>query len=135
MLTINENINGVNVNLSFNSGINCIDLGLSGSGKTFLMTIIKSYCVKHSIDYKFFNYDSKSDDIKSILGNMKNEASIVMMDNADLYMNDEISALMSKNTNIIFIVSIKRRLKIKAKYVLFNLKYQGTSLTCKEKLV
>lgn len=132
MLMINENINGIDVKVTFGSSINCIDLGLSGGGKTFLMAIIQAYCTKNAINCIHFDCSFKSAVIKSVLRDIKNQTSVVLMDNADLYMDDEISAFMSELTDVIFIVSIKRRLKIKAKYSLFNLKYQEVSLICEE---
>lgn len=131
-MRIVENINGIHVNIKFTSGINCIDLGISGSGKTFLMTLIEAYCVKNSIECRFFNYNTRGEDIKTILNNIEDRDSVVLLDNADLYMSDEISNLMHKYKNVTFIISIKRRLRLGEPYKLFRLSYNDLSLSCEE---
>jgi hypothetical protein len=132
MLSINEKIGGLNINIAFENGINCIDLGKSGSGKTFLMSVIESFCVKNSIGYKHFNYSSQYEDIYWGLSNINDKTKVVLLDNADRYMNEELSEIIKGYKDIVFIICIKRRLKINASYRLYSLVYNADSLVCEE---
>ena len=93
----------------------------------------RSILRKNSIECRFFNYNTRGEDIKTILNNIEDRDSVVLLDNADLYMSDEISNLMHKYKNVTFIISIKRRLRLGEPYKLFRLSYNDLSLSCEDK--
>lgn len=132
MLNVNENINGMHVECTFEKGINCIDLSESGSGKTFLMTLIKAYCVKNNISYRAFDYDSTADSIERELRSIGSTDFVILMDNADLYFNDELRRMLDNCINSVIIVSIKQRYRLGRNYKLYNTSYKGGTLICKE---
>lgn len=63
--------------------------GYSGTGKTFLMQAVELFCKNNSIaciycDYRFADYTDEQ--IKELSKNAK----IVLLDNADLYLNNDL---------------------------------------------
>lgn len=132
MLRINEEINGILVDANFSKGLNCIDLGMSGTGKSFLLSLIKAYCLKNSIYFKSFDYNSSTNDIISVLKGSEENISVIMLDNADLYMTKELVSVLRNYSNAVVIVSIKKRLMLGSSYKLIKLVYTSNSLICKE---
>ena len=132
MLKINEEINGILVDANFSKGLNCIDLGMSGTGKSFLLSLIKAYCLKNSIYFKSFDYNSSTDDIISVLKGSEENISVIMLDNADLYMTKELVSVLCNYSNAVVIVSIKKRLMLDSSYKLIKLVYTSNNIICKE---
>lgn len=132
MLRINEEINGILVDINFSKGLNCIDLGMSGTGKSFLLSLIKAYCLKNSIYFKSFDYNSSADDIIRVLNGSEKTISVIMLDNADLYMNKELASVLHTYINSIVIVNIKKRLMLESSYKLIKLVYTDNNIICKE---
>lgn len=90
--------NGVSVDVEFNNKSNMLS-GNSGTGKTFLMQAIDLYCINNNIkslyiDYKFQGLDIEQ--LKSIC--MKSD--VILLDNADLYVTNELIEWLSKNNKI-----------------------------------
>lgn len=132
MMKINEKINNIIVNVKLEEGINCIDFNESGTGKSYLMSIIRSFCVKNGIKYKSFNYNNDSLEVISDLKNIQSDIKVILLDNADLILTPELSALLSELQNIIIIVGMKRRSRLPAGYKLCRVEYHGNYLHCEE---
>lgn len=130
MLAINECINDVSVDITLDKGLNCIDLGNSGTGKTFMMNIIRAYCVKNGMSYKYFDYNNSSADILSVLRGMSTEPEVILLDNADLYATDEVVSLIKSLSDAIVVISIKERQKLRGSH-LCNISYIDDSLYCR----
>lgn len=103
-LDVKLNYQGVNVDVHFSNGCNMLS-GYSGTGKTFLMQAIELFCMNNSIDCVYCNYRFNgytSDQIKEVCKN----AEVVLLDNADLYLNNELF-LWFKKTDKLLIICMK----------------------------
>lgn len=95
-----------NINLSINiTDKVAILLDESGTGKTFMFQMLASYCVINQIPFEKFDYGSENKELSWFIQSMKN-ASIVIMDNADLYMTPELFEYL-KSCGKQVIISIK----------------------------
>lgn len=89
MLQFKKKVNGIDFDISFEDDINVIK-GASGTGKTFLFNVISSYCTNNKISYAFIDYKFvASGDESLILSHCMNK-DIIILDNADLYLNPEL---------------------------------------------
>lgn len=134
-LSVNAVLGGVNVICDFEAGLNSIDLFKSGSGKTFLFSLLKAYMLDNNITFKAFNYDSSSVDVTAWLNGLDNNGGVAVLDNADLYLEGPLREVMVKTANtVIFIISIKNDclLPKNCKLRKFRLDYHGTDLICTE---
>lgn len=87
-IEINEQYNGITINASFNSKLNIL-VGDSGTGKTLLLSAIDLYCLNNNISCRLCNYNDANlspEQIKAICAG----ADILLLDNADLYMNNSL---------------------------------------------
>ena len=100
--------------------------------KSFLLSLIKAYCLKNSIYFKSFDYNSSADDIIRVLNGSEKTISVIMLDNADLYMNKELASVLHTYINSIVIVNIKKRLMLESSYKLIKLVYTDNNIICKE---
>lgn len=116
----------VSVNAAFKNGINLF-YDISGSGKTFLFTIVKTYCEENSIRYEAFDYLNTNKSTNSILNSCKG-ADIVILDNADLYITKPLLAELQKLCPCI-LISVKDITKIPMRGVsMCSVTYTGNKL-------
>ena len=104
-MLIQTRYSGTQIKVNIKSGVNILE-GYSGTGKTFLMKGIVYYCKSNKISYSYIDYkdiDRGSDIIKASCRNKD----IVMLDNADLYISNELLEEIKKTAKII-IISLKQ---------------------------
>lgn len=106
-MLIKDRLEDIELNLNFEYKINIL-LDNSGTGKTYLMTILSNYFMKKGLTVKFINYTNYYG--KCIYKDIKDgmDCDILFLDNADLYMNNEIFKEIIKSMGIV-IVSLKDR--------------------------
>lgn len=83
----------------------CIFNGPSGTGKTFLFGVVRDVCQQRSIIYVCIDYnyrDSQPEAICAICA----EADIICLDNADLYLTNDIIKALS-DLDAVILISIK----------------------------
>lgn len=89
MIKFEKDINGIHFNVNFMDEINVIK-GYSGTGKTFLFNMLRSYCMLQGIPCAYIDYTFVSDgDIDLILEHCVGKE-LIILDNADLYLNHEL---------------------------------------------
>ena len=134
-LSVCTELGGMFVKCDFGLGLNNIDLRMSGTGKTFLFSLLKSYMLDNDIVFKSFNYDSSSNDVVVWLSSLSNSGAVALLDNADLYLDESLrKAIECKLDSVIFIVSLKRAelLPKRCKYKSYRLCYTSSSIVCTE---
>lgn len=104
--------NIVNVSISLNDKI-YVFKGKSGTGKTFVSSILSGICRDKGLTYRYFNNTAKNDATGIISATASNK-DIVFFDNADLYLTDEILENV-KNTKCI-LISMKNHYNLKTEY-------------------
>lgn len=106
-MLIKDRLEDIELNLNFEYKINIL-LDNSGTGKTYLMTILSNYFMKKGLTVKLINYTNYYGN--SIYKDIKDgmDCDILFLDNADLYMNNEIFKEIIKSRGIV-IVSLKDR--------------------------
>ena len=88
----------VTVDAEFKDHI-CFLNGDSGSGNTFLLRVLESYLSRKNISYCLFNYSSMA----AVNGFDFDSVDVVMLDNADLYMNRDIYMKAKKSHALVLI--------------------------------
>lgn len=82
-------MNGVDFCINFADRINVIK-GASGTGKTFLFSMISAYFTSNKISYAFIDYKFlASGDEELIFSHCVNKE-LILLDNADLYLTSEL---------------------------------------------
>lgn len=114
-LIIKSRYSRLDVNIEFIDEINLMS-NFSGTGKTFMFTIIKEYCRDNGIKCIYCDYSSVGQSEEQILQWCK-DADIVIFDNADLYLTPKIVEKL-KNAGKMQIISIKA-------YLNYNMRYAG----------
>lgn len=104
-MKINMKFNSIDIEGEFTGQINLL-AGYSGTGKTLLMKAMQLYCLDNNISYRYIDYKNKDDTTEQIYNYCKN-VKIVMLDNADLYISDELLDELSKTADLI-IMSLKQ---------------------------
>lgn len=104
-----KGVSNINLNIDINDKV-AILLDESGTGKTFMFQMLESYCVINKIAYEKFDYGSENKDLEWFIQSMK-KASIVILDNSDLYMTSELFDYL-KSSNKQVIISIKHTEKL-----------------------
>lgn len=82
MMRINDIDMKTKIDVELNDGLNAI-IDNSGTGKTYLMSLISSYCVCHNIPYLLIN--SSNYEVTPPDGNY----TIILLDNVNLYGTSE----------------------------------------------
>ena len=85
----------------------CIFNGNSGDGKTFLFRVIKSLCIPRNLKCVYVDYNYKDSTIDGFAGLFK-DADIVCLDNAELYITDELIQLLDSLDTLV-LLSLKYR--------------------------
>lgn len=101
MLEFNKVIGGIHFDVKFSDKINIIR-GESGTGKTFLLKTIESFCANNSIPYASIDHKFlASNDVDLIYMHCINK-DIILLDNADLYLTPELfNKILSLNKTVI----------------------------------
>lgn len=97
-MNIKCSYSGVNVDISLKDRI-CFIGGDSGTGKTFLFTILESYLTRKNVSYCLFNYSS----MNAVKGFDFDSVDVAILDNADLYMNKNIYMKVKKSHALVLI--------------------------------
>ena len=85
----------------------CIFNGNSGDGKTFLFKVIKSLCIPRNLKCVYVDYNYKDSTLEGFAGLFK-DADIVCLDNAELYITDELIQLLD-SLGILVLLNLKYR--------------------------
>lgn len=93
---------GVSINVKLKDKLCCF-IDDSGTGKSFLFTLIYEYCKENNIPIALLNYTATDFGDEAIISSCKNK-SVVIFDNADLYLSNNI---ISSVTADVIIMSIK----------------------------
>lgn len=129
MLRISKVYSTLNINahIEFKDNVAVI-IDNSGTGKTFMFKIIASYCVVNHIKYTLFNYNHKEysfDTFKKCI----DDTDIIIMDNADLYMNPELFEYLKKcGKQIIISIKHTNSLTTYENCGFYKVKYVGNEL-------
>lgn len=84
MLQIKEKIGGMECDIAFRRKINILK-GNSGTGKSWVLHLLKSYFVANGIPHYFVNYLSKSE--PRVILEQADKVEYLLLDNADLYID------------------------------------------------
>ena len=120
----------INVDVSFENGIYLLDSGISGDGKTFLMEILKSYCVINEVGFTCVDYNTV-ESAYAILSNIGSSVKFVFLDNADLYLDgkfDDILNVLSESC--IILLSLKDITRISIDSYSCQVLYNNDTIEC-----
>lgn len=112
-------------NLDFKNTVNMI-VDKSGTGKTFLISMIVDYCIENNIPYAHLDYKHRDTPLEG--------KEVLLFDNSDLYFNNELLNKV-KSLNKFTVVVIKNTLGLDiddmvSKYYLVN---DGYSIVTRER--
>lgn len=110
-LDIDVKYNGINVKCRIENKVNLFS-GYSGTGKTLLLNAVKLYCYNNHIRFAYCNYNQIGADRDAIIGYCNN-VKVVLLDNADLYLDSYILEEIKKKADYI-LVCIREITKINA---------------------
>ena len=129
MLQFNFNYNNLPATVNLEDNI-CYLLGDSGTGKTFIFSIIDYYCSINQIKCVNVNYAIASAMGKDLIS-ICNRHDIVILDDADLYItNDILKQIKAKH----ILVGIKSQFGLtKADAGLYRVKYTEDSIDLRRK--
>lgn len=104
-MKISTIFNGISIEANFTGKLNVLE-GNSGTGKTLLMKAIKLYCLSNNIQYRHLDYNNKNDTVEQLVSYC-NKAQIITIDNADLFISDELLECLCKTAKLI-VISLKQ---------------------------
>lgn len=104
ILEIKTIYNGININGTFRKGLNIL-VGYSGTGKSLLLAAVDLYCIQNDIKCILCNYNDAILSEDKII-NICRGFDIVLLDNADLYITNDI-LINIRNMAEIVIMSMK----------------------------
>lgn len=104
MKSIQMKYSELNVDIQLNNKITLLR-DYSGTGKTFLFTILLSYFQENNIPFVMFDYKTMDIDLDVVMNQFKNKE-FVLMDCADLYMSNQLWNII-RSTDSYFIISMK----------------------------
>ena len=124
--SFNGTFSGVSFDVNFSDKFNIIKQD-SGTGKTFMFGVIDAYCKKNGISCLLCNYSML--EFKDNFDEHIEGKSLVLLDNADLYLDSSLlSELESKDC--IVVISIKSLVGLYVEDVgFYSVKYDEDSLT------
>lgn len=124
---IYKGVSNINLHIDINDKV-AILLDESGTGKTFMFQMLESYCVINKIPYEKFDYGSENKDLEWFIQSMK-KASIVILDNSDLYMTQELfDYLKSSNKQIMISIKHVEKLSSYENCGFYTVVYDGKTL-------
>lgn len=134
MFELKKRINGINFDVSFNDKVNLIR-GNSGTGKTFLFRVISDYCVNNRIPCAYVDYKIISNSDKDFILNYCKNKDIIILDNADLYL-DNILLKMLKSLRGTIVLSKKSSYGLDSIDMnLYTVSYDGKDLKTKRVMI
>jgi ABC-type transporter Mla maintaining outer membrane lipid asymmetry ATPase subunit MlaF len=89
MYELNFSVRNLKYELIFKDRI-CYIIDDSGTGKTFLFSNLRNYCLNNNIDFTFIDYNYSNKSENDIISVCHNCSEIVIFDNADLYLTSNI---------------------------------------------
>jgi hypothetical protein len=89
MFKLNKEIGGTTFNVDFIDKINMIK-GNSGTGKTYLFTVLYSYCSVNNISCVYIDYKMVASSNESLIFEQCKNKKLILLDNADLYLTSEL---------------------------------------------
>lgn len=121
---------GVDIEINFDCKLNNI-VGNSGTGKSFLMQAILAYCINNNINCIKCDFSISEKSTETIIEIIR-DSDIVLLDNADLYMNDKIMKFIRDN-NKMLIMSMKETYGINIQHMQnYIVEYDGNVLTTRK---
>ena len=102
--SVDIDYSGVNFKAEFTGKVNILS-SPSGTGKTFLLHAIESFCLNQNIEYSFYNCRYCILDEESIK-NLCKDSHVVLLDNADLYLTNELLSWF-KTQNMVVLICMK----------------------------
>lgn len=121
---------GVNFKAEFTGKLNMLS-SPSGTGKTFLLHAIQSFCTNQNIEYAFYNCRNCILDEELIKALCK-DSQIVLLDNADLYLTNELLSWF-KTQNMIVIICMKNTSHLDMEGVVeYTVDYRDRKVTIEE---
>lgn len=103
-LNVDISYNGIRIKAEFSNKLNILT-GYSGTGKTLLMSAIDLFCLNSGISCRLCGYNDMNLAPQKIIDICK-EADVVLLDNADLYLNNEMLQSIKQTAQFV-VVSIK----------------------------
>lgn len=129
-MNIVTEFNSINVDVTLNEGVNLLS-GDSGTGKTLLMQVVEFYCLENDIRYAFINYRQARYTFEQIISDC-NGAEMILIDNADLFITEELMKELKKIGKYI-LISLKDATKIDASNITeFLVHYENRKLRLEE---
>lgn len=101
MFKIDYNDGNVSLNCILDRKLMLLE-GNSGSGKTYLMDLLKSYFVINKVPFRAFSMDAFGADESAIIS-MCRGAQVVLFDNADLYLTSGIVKSILNDVDLVII--------------------------------
>lgn len=113
-MKIDFNYSSINISIDLSDKI-CVFYDMSGTGKTFLFDILKSYFLVTKTSYISIDYSNYE-----VLNNydFSDDTKIIMLDNADLYMTGDMFSKLEKSNKLV-IMSIKSIKGLNQRYMGF----------------
>ena len=130
-LNLKFNFSGIDIDANFknNFGILVRD---SGTGKTLLMKAAELYCLKNDIAYQYMDSNTRTYTQEQIL-NILSDKEVVLLDNADLYLTNDILNTLRSDTNRFILICIKDTSKLNIRYASeYFVHYRDLYLTIEE---
>jgi ABC-type lipoprotein export system ATPase subunit len=93
----------IHVDAEFTDNI-CYLLDNSGTGKTFLFSLLFNYCSLNGVSIASLDYKSSNSSVNEIVEYCNNK-SVVIFDNADLYLNRDILERIKAD---LILISVKK---------------------------
>lgn len=100
-LSVNEQYNGIFIQVNIDSRLNIL-VGNSGTGKTLLLSALDLYCLNNNISCRLCNYNDASLNEDQLI-NICSYADVLLLDNADLYLTNDILMHLLNISKIIVI--------------------------------
>ena len=113
-MKIDFNYGSIDVKVDLKDKI-CVFYDMSGTGKTFLFTMLKSYFLDAGISFISVDYTS----YKILNGyDFSDDTKVIILDNADLYMTGDMFSKLEKSNKLV-IMSIKSIKGLNQRYMGF----------------
>lgn len=103
-LNVKMDFNGIDIEVNFNPGTHILE-GHSGTGKSLLLEAINLFCLNNNKTCRYLNFNNRHNTKETIL-TICGRSEVVLLDNADLYLTDEILREL-KAENRFIIISVK----------------------------
>ena len=95
MLEINSVVGGIKISARFADKVNIL-IGYSGSGKSFLLSLIERKYADNSLSVVSFDYNLATENNVEEYIRRASHNDLVLLNNADLYMTRELLEILAK---------------------------------------